>query len=206
MRGFRTGRWQHDVQELVDRLLKEPDPSPALVAEVIEHVRRSDVGDDGDVTFALHQLFRIGDGLRGSETAQLALVETVELALASFKETKKPSFVHGVAKHLQGRGRSDLSLFLLERAIELDVGATVDGVPAIVGLLNQKGELLREAGSPGDAEAAFLAASAAMEGGSAAVEAVRAIVLNNLGLVYYMKGDLPQARKYLIESLADIRL
>jgi tetratricopeptide (TPR) repeat protein len=201
VRESRTVRWRGDLQAIVDELLEQHEPSSELVADFIEQGRRCDVGADGDVNFALSQLFRIVDGLWGSETAQLALVEALELALASFSETKKPQFVQRLAKYLREHGKSDLSLSLLDRAISLGIGTPVDGESPKAKLLNEMGEVLRETGRLNDAEAAFERALVAVEGVSVSSDAARAAILNNLGLVYYEKGDLLQARRILIESL-----
>jgi tetratricopeptide (TPR) repeat protein len=188
--------WQGDLQELVDRLLDEPSPQAA--AELVEQTRRCDVRADDDVNFALGQLFRVVDGLAGFEVAQVALAEAMEVALASFGASGSPQFARGLAAHLQGRGLSDLSLYLLDRAIGLEAGEESAGSAELV---NQKGEVLRQTGRLSDAEVAFKAALAALAAAPAPSDAGRAAVLNNLGLVYYEQGDLLRARSHLIESL-----
>jgi CHAT domain-containing protein len=202
MRGLRRSSWQRDLEALVDHLLELQEPGSNLVGASIEQARRADPGNDGDVTFALGQLFRIADGLGGSEAELLALAEVMALAIASFAETKKPDFVTGVAKQLQRRGTSELGLNLLEDAFNPEIVEPFDRPAAVTGaLLNERGELLRAIGRLNEAEGAFTEALAALDDESGSHDAERSVVLNNLGLVYSGKGDLSEAKRYLLESL-----
>jgi CHAT domain-containing protein/tetratricopeptide (TPR) repeat protein len=198
----RHEQWQAKLQALVDGLLEQESPSQELVANCMEVARSCDAGVEGDVNFALSQLFRIVDRFHGSDVAQVALDGAMNLAFASLHATAKPRNVLGLAKRLQERGMNDESLSLLHQAAALDVGRPEDGgPPAAAELLNYMGEVLRNLGGLSDAGRAFQAALAALEGGPASYDSERAVILNNLGLVHSAKGDLSEARKCLLETL-----
>ena len=62
-RGLASKRWQRELQEAVNELLEQRDPSPERIAACIEHASAADVGANDDVNFALHELFRIVEGV-----------------------------------------------------------------------------------------------------------------------------------------------
>jgi tetratricopeptide (TPR) repeat protein len=129
-----------------------------------------------------------------------AVFAAMTIAIRSYAATANPQVVRVLAGHLRRHGLTQLSLALFDKAVSIEPTEQGLGPSPLAVLQNSRGELLRELGHLGEAEAAHASLDAIGEHMEEAEE-LRSAVLNNLGLVRLRKGDHRGARECLVESL-----
>lgn len=199
------GVWAATLDGLVSRAMAQQPPSDDTVAACVSQAELGDSSDGQSVSTALHQMLRLAGHLwttRGPQVAEQALIAAMNVALASYQAVQTPGYVVGLSNAMHERGLTGYSLWLLDTAVGIELPPPAPDAPAPVAeLQNHRGELLRQVGSLGTAQAAFTAALQALHGESADTRKARSVVLNNLGLLCQARGDLTEAKRHLISSL-----
>ncbi|MFI1990346.1 tetratricopeptide repeat protein [Actinoplanes sp. NPDC020271] len=83
-----------------------------------------------------------------------------------------------------------------------EVYRSVNAAGSVAAAANERGEMLRRAGRPGEAAGHFERALEALGAVREPDPGTHSAILNNLALTAYQQGDLPRARRCLVRSLA----
>lgn len=200
--------WADTLDELIRRVLAQPQPPQDLMTACVEHIERCDASDPESVNTAFDRMMVLAGHLwtaYGPDAIEAPVIAALNVALASYEAMRTAGYVMGLSKALHVRGLTGYSLVMLDNALQfIEPSTDAGGLSSVVLLQNHLGELLRQVGELDRAESAFATAMAALpavEGASEEALHMRGTVLNNLGLLNEHRGDLAQARHFLVESL-----
>ncbi len=205
---------QSKLAENVDTLIAKGEPSDQDFDALLQLARSSTVTDQEETATVLFNLDRIGVHFLQagrSQQGQRLFEIAYEKALESLPNGVETAPTCNLARRLHRLHWTDAALALLRESVQLTDSEDASEVfvdvaakpPRAAVLRNELGNLLREVGRLGEAEAELKHALRAVpptEHGKAFLQ-LRDVVLNNLGIVYAEKEDPARAIEAFVESV-----